>query len=208
MPLSAVTSSVVFVVDFKCLSLRRGVRAFSHVQYSALLTSGRVWLVCTGRLWFWNLGHLRYHIILNCKNLVVEESSMVLSDGFGGILCLFVSDCGGPEELAELVSIKSAHFQFSLFGEEFLQIVVGYLLLIDISDLQSSLRRSHGLLLFEELLFFSVAADPECSLTSLFRDRQGLSWSLGESASFSSELCSSSSSESGAGSSSQVLSLL
>ena len=196
--------SSVFVDSQGLTLVATGVGAFSHVQDSALLASGRVLWVCIGRLGSWDLGHLRHHIILDSKHLVVEESSMVLRNGFGGVVWLFVGDCGRSKELTEFVSIKSAHFQFSLFGKELLQVIVGDLLLVDVSHLQSSLGRSESLLLREELLFLSVAADFESSLTSFFRDSQGFSWSLGESASFSSELSSSSSSESGAGSSSNL----
>jgi hypothetical protein len=92
--MSSLTSVFVDSEGFALVST--GVWAFSHVQNTTFLASGRVWLLVAWvrRLRSSNLSDLRNHVILNGKDFIVEECTVILRDGFGGIIWLFVSDCG------------------------------------------------------------------------------------------------------------------
>lgn len=137
--------------------------------------------------WLNNLGDGWNHVILHSEHLVVQEGAMVLADGLTGILSSLVGHGGGPKELAELVTVKSANFQVSNFSEQFLKIVIGDLLLVDVSDLELDVGWSHSLGLGDDLLVLIVAVAKLQSLLAL-GSSQSFLWSSGEPASVSSSL--------------------
>jgi hypothetical protein len=125
-------------------------------------------------------------VILNSEYFVVEESSVVLIDGLLSKYGVLISDSSRAKELPELVSVKSTHFKFTDFSKEFLQVIVGDLLLVDVSNLKSSIRCSQCLSLGISLLLKS-SVNSQGSLTNLLPlwCGQGFSRHSGESSSFS-----------------------